>query len=108
MQPPFALFPVDPRERISEPGDEVVAPRLVAVPPAALDALGAGEQSQLPLVHGMGRIQQPCRPRPGLDELARVPVAGVDAPPGVLGTVVGYAGDAVHRLAPEARLQPLD
>src|SRR3954469_12070925 len=107
MQPPLAFLPVHPRQRFAEPGDEVVAPRLVAVPPAAFDALGAGEQGELVLIEDFWRLEQPCRPRSRLHEMARIPVAGLDAPPGVLGTVVGAAGAGVPRVLPQARLQPL-
>src|ERR1051325_5239063 len=108
MQPPLAVFPVDPGERFAEPGDEVVAPRLVAVPPAALDPLRAGRKLHLRLLYRERLMQEPCRPGPRRGELARIPVAGLDAPPGVLGTVVGHAADAVHRFAARAPLQPLD
>src|SRR5262245_47803310 len=108
MQPPFAGFAIDPGEaRLAQPCDEIVAPRLVAVPPAALDALRPGEQREGALGEPP-RLEEPGRPRPGLAELARLPVARRHAPPGAFRPVVGIEAEAVHRLAPEARLQPLD
>ena len=48
------------------------------------------------------------RPRPRLHEFVRIPFARLDAPPGVLRAMVGMGGEAVDRLAAEARLQPLE
>src|SRR5258706_8616145 len=53
------------------------------------------------------RIDEPNRRWTRLAELARVPLAGLDAPPRVLGAVVGLRGEAVDRLGAEPRLQPL-
>ena len=53
-------------------------------------------------------FEQPQRPGPGRRAFARVPFAGLDAPPGVLGTVIGVRGEAAHRFVAEARAQPLD
>src|SRR6266571_3174827 len=100
MQVPFARFAIDPGKRFLQPGDEVIAPRLVAVPPAALDALGPGEQRELRLGDAARRLEQPQRPRAGLPELARVPFARLDAPPGVLGPVVGLHREAADRALP--------
>src|SRR5947199_2113294 len=98
MQEPVVLFAVDPGERALAARDEVVALRLVAVPPAALDALRAGKQMEVLVVDLPGRIHEPNRARAGLAELARVPLTGLDAPPRVLGTVVGLRREAVDRL----------
>src|SRR3954470_16470525 len=98
MQVPFASFTKDPAERAAlELGDEIVALRLVAVPPAALDALRAGEQRELHRAQPARRLEQPQRPRARLAELARIPFARLDAPPGVLGAVVGLGGEAADR-----------
>src|SRR5258706_5229860 len=108
MQIPFACCAIDPAQSgFPEPGDEVVALCLVAVPPAALDALGPDQQREAALAQP-ARLEQPRRPRPGVAELARLPVPRRDAPPGVFGPVVRVEREAVDRLAPEARLQPLD
>src|SRR5690349_18839316 len=107
MQVPAVFFAKDPDERFLAPGDEVVALRLVAVPPAAFDALRAGKQMKILIRNSPRGIEQPERPRPRLAELPRVPFAWLDAAPGALGPVVGLRGKAVDRLAPKARLQPL-
>src|SRR5690242_20249540 len=108
MQVPLALFAIDPGERGFEPGDEIVAPGLVAVPPAAFDALGPGGELERIRREAARRLEQPGRPRTGLAEFARVPVAGLDASPGVLGTMIGHRRHAVDRVAPQAALQPLE
>src|SRR3989442_6044539 len=107
MQVPLPFLAVYPGERAAELGDEVVAPRVVAVPPAAGDALGTGEQRELGFFHRKSFFQEPRRTRPRLHELVRIPFAGLDAPPGVLGTMVRVRRDAIHRLAPQPRLQSL-
>src|SRR5258707_12976069 len=108
MQVPLPFFPVDPGERAPELGDEVIAPRVVAVPPAAGDALGAGDERELGFFHRPNFVQEPCRPRAGLHELVRIPFAGLDAAPGVLRAVIGIGGDAMDRVAPQTRLQALE
>src|SRR5262245_40951321 len=109
MQVPFPGFTIDPAERAAlELGDEVVALRLVAVPPAAFDALRAGEHADLPGAEPARGLEQPQRPCAGRADLARVPFARLDAPPGVLGPMVGLGGEAVHRLRPEPLPQALD
>src|SRR3981189_1461302 len=108
MQEPCAGFAVNPAQgRIGKAGDEVVAPRLVAVPPAALDALGAGEQLQIVFAHRARRLEQPKRTRAWMPELARIPFAGLDAPPAVFRTMIRMSRQAVDRVGAEARLQPL-
>src|SRR5690349_10925362 len=108
MQVPVAVFAIDPRQRSGrEPRHEVVALRLVAVPPAALDALRSGEQLETFRLQTPRRGEQPGRARPGRAELVRIPVAGLDATPRVLGAVVRHRGDAVDGFASEARLQAL-
>src|SRR3970040_1756991 len=107
MQVPLPGFTVDPGEGLlSQLRDEVITPGIVAVPPAALDALGPGEQRE-PGFGQPARLEEPCRPRAGLPELVRIPVSRRDAAPGVFRAVVGAGGEAVDRLAAEARLQPL-
>src|SRR5258706_1917776 len=108
MQVPLPLFSIYPGERAAELGDEVVAPRVVAVPPAAGDALGAGDERELGFFHRPNFVQEPCRPRAGLHELVRIPFAGLDAAPGVLRAVIGIGGDAMDRVAPQTRLQALE
>src|SRR6185295_6542964 len=109
MQGPFAAFAEDPRQGIiRQPGDEVVAFRLVAVPPAALDALGAAEQGEFALGEAARFLEQPQRSRARLAEFARIPFAGLDPPPGMLGPVVGLRRQAADRFRAEAHAQALD
>src|SRR5436309_14835051 len=108
MHVPVAFLSVHPCERAAQFGDEVVAPRVVAVPPAAGDALGTGDQAELSLFHRKNFFQKPGGPRPGLHELMRIPFAGLDAAPRMLRAVIGISADAVDRVAAEARLQPLE
>src|SRR5690242_18514654 len=109
MHEPSFLVAVDPEERAFRgAGHEVVALRVVAVPPARLDAFRAGEQLEVLLRGPPRRIEQPERPRARLDELARIPFAGLDAPPGVFGPMVGLRREAVDRRIAEPALQPLD
>src|SRR5437660_1068497 len=46
MHVPVTVFSVYPGERSAEFGDEVVPPSFVAVPPAAGDALGTGDERE--------------------------------------------------------------
>src|SRR5688500_11721873 len=109
MQEPALLLAVDPGERrVGQLRDEVVAARLVAVPPPRPDALGAGEQDELAFCHFFSSFKQPKRARSGLMEVVRIPLARLDAPPGMLRAVVGMRGEAAYRLVPEARAQPLE
>jgi len=89
MQVPGALFAVDPRHRAADLRDEVIAPRIVAIPPTAGDALGTGEQDERRLIHADYFVEEPGGPRPGLHEFVRVPLAGLHPPPGIFGPVVG-------------------
>src|ERR1700682_3282421 len=108
MQVPFAGFAIDPGERIvAKLRYEVIALRLVAVPPAAFDAPGSREERDLRLLQPP-RLGEPGRPGPGLPEFPRVPVPGLDAPPGVLGTMVRRGGEAINPAAPQPHRQPLD
>src|SRR5688500_10778818 len=116
MQVPFTAFAVDPSERDgmetrrvsrSKLGNEVVALRVVAVPPAAFDALRPGKQAEAPLLQ-LSRFQQPQRARPRRLELARIPFARLDALPGMLGTMVGIGGEPADAFVPEALAQPLE
>src|SRR5258708_32289760 len=108
MQVPLPLFSIYPGERAAELGDEVVAPRVVRVPPAAGDALGAGDERELGFFHRPNFVQEPCRPRAGLHELVRIPFARLDAAPGVLRAVIGIGGDAMDRGPPQTRPQALE
>ena len=54
------------------------------------------------------RLEQPRRARPRRLEFARIPLAGLDAPPGMLRAVIGLRGEAAHRLVAQARAQPLE
>jgi hypothetical protein len=45
---------------------------------------------------------------PGVLPFARIPLAGLDTPPGVLGAMVGQHGEAAHGLVAQARAQPLE
>src|SRR5258706_8271746 len=109
MQGPCTVFAVDPAGGVvRQPGDEVVALRLVAVPPAALDALQPGEQREFRLGQAARLLQEPQRPRTRLPELARIPFAGLDPAPGMLGPVIGLRGEAADRLAAEADAQALE
>src|SRR5207237_1954031 len=105
MQVPLPFFSVYPAQGAAELGDEVIAPRVVAVPPAAGDALRAGDERQLGFFHRPSFLQEPCRPRAGLHELVQVPLARRDAAPGVLRAGVGVGGDGVPRLAPETGMK---
>src|ERR1700694_49608 len=108
MQEPFAGFAVNPAQgRIGKTGDEIVAPRLVAVPPAAFDTLGAGKQQEIVFAHRARRLEQPERAWAGMPELPRLPFAGLDAPPAVLWTMIGISRYSIDRVVSEARLQPL-
>src|SRR5258706_2715506 len=108
MQVPLPLFSIYPGERAAELGDEVVAPRVVAIPPAAGEALGAGDERELGFFHRPSFVQEPCRPRAELHELVRIPFARLDAAPGVLRAVIGIVGGAIDRVAPQTRLQALE
>src|SRR5438094_7978142 len=105
---PGALFSIDPGERAAQLGDEVVAARLVAVPPAAGDALGARDEHELGFANAPWRGEQPRRPRPGLHEIVRVPIARLDPPPGIFRPTVRKRRHAIDGIAAKARLQPLD
>src|SRR6185503_14254775 len=107
MQVPFAGFAVDPAVGFAQPGEKIVAARLVAVPPARFDALWPRQQSEFGFLYFSG-FHKPKRTRARLYKLARVPVAGLDAPPGELGPVVRLRGEPVHRRVAEARAQSLD
>src|ERR671918_362263 len=105
MQVPLPFFAVDPAERATrQPGDEIVAPGVVAIPPAGLDAFRAGERHELALLQPLG-LEKPYGPWPRRTELARIPLARLDAPPGVLGTMVGLRGEPMHRVVAQARTQ---
>src|SRR4051812_36477314 len=108
MQEPAVAFAVDPDEgRIARAGDEVVALRLVAVPPAAFDALRPREQLEVHAPEAARRLQQPGGALPRLGEVPRVPVAGLDPPPRIFRAMVRIRRQAVNRPAAEPRLQPL-
>src|SRR5437764_6329582 len=104
MHVPLPFLSIDPGERAPELGDKIVAPRVIAIPPAAGDAFRAGDQRKLGLRDPARPLEEPCRPRPRLYEVVRVPLAGLDAAPGVLRTVIGIGGDAMQRIASQTRL----
>src|SRR5437879_11718399 len=108
MDVPLPFLPVYPGECAAKLRHEVIAPRLIAIPPAAGDALGSGDQRELSFFHRKSFFQEPRGPRPRLHELVRVPFAGLDAAPRMLRAMVGISADAVDRVAAEARLQPLE
>src|SRR5260221_14668722 len=109
MQAPMTVLAVNPAAGIvRQPGDKVIALRLVAVPPAALDALRPGKEREVRFEQAARLLQQPQRPRPRLPELARIPFAGLDPAPGMLGPMLGLRGEAADRLAAEADAQALD
>src|SRR6188508_3256099 len=108
MQVPFTRLAVDPRERgIRQARHEVVALRVVAVPPARLDALRAGERRKFAFAQFFFFFQQPQRARSWRAKFARVPFARLDAAPGMLGAVIGLGGEAADRVVAKARAQPL-
>src|SRR5262245_59327402 len=109
MQGPFAALAADPGDGfVAETRDEVVALRLVAVPPAAFDAFRAAEQREFRLGEPAALFEQPERPRARLPVFAGVPFAGLDAPPGVFRAVVGLRGETADRFGAEAHPQALD
>src|SRR5688572_16983190 len=101
MQEPFAGVSINPDQRIiRQSRNEVVTARFVAIPPPRFDALRSGEQGKLALLQSLG-LHQPHGPRTGLAELARIPLPRLDAPPGVLGTMIGMRRKAVDRVVPQ-------
>src|SRR5919204_804062 len=108
MHVPGAFFAINPGDGAAELGDEVVTARLVAIPPAAGYALGTGDERELGLGYATRRGEEPRRPRSGLHEIVRVPVARFDAAPCMLRAVIREHGDAINGIAAEARLQPLE
>src|SRR5436190_20601094 len=106
MQAPLAAFAADPAGGVvRQPSDEVVALRLVAVPPSAFDTLRAGEQREFRLGQATRPRQEPERSSARLPELARIPFAGLDPAPGMLGPVVGLRGEAADCFAAETDAQ---
>src|SRR3979409_871528 len=110
-----APLPVDPHERfVLRAGDKVVSGRAAAAPPRGLDALGAGEQFERPVMmrHGPDlrerawRFQQPKWALAEI-ELQLLP-ACIGDHTGALGAMLGSAGDAAYRSGAETRSQPLD
>src|SRR6185503_19888658 len=109
MQGPFAAFAVDPGGGVArQPGDEVSALRFVAVPPAALDAFLPGEQREFRLGQAARLFQQPQRSRARQQELALIPFARLNAPPGMLGPVIGLRGEPADCRATQADSQALE
>src|SRR3954466_8778379 len=97
MHEPSVVLPVEPYERsVAGARHEVVALCVVAVPPAALDALRAGEQLEIHLREAPRRFEQPQWPRPRLREFARVPFTRLDASPGEFRAVIGLGGEAMR------------
>src|SRR5882672_3660079 len=109
MHEPAVALPINPQERpFVRAGDEVVALRLVAVPPAAFDALGPGKQLELQPRKAPRRLEQPERTRAGRPEFARIPFARLHPPPGEFRPVVGLGGETVDRSGAEAAPQALE
>src|ERR1051325_9534380 len=108
MHVPGAFFAINPGDGAAELSDEIVATRLVGVPPAAGNALGTRDQYQLGLRDAARRGDEPRRPRAGLHEIMRIPVARLDAPPRGFGSMVGKRRHAIHGVAAKPRLQPFD
>src|SRR6267143_1399522 len=108
MHVPGAFLAINPSHGTAKFGDEIIAPRFVAVPPAAGDALGPRDERKLGFGHAPWRGEQPCRPWSGLDEIMRVPVARLDPLPGVFRPMVRKRRHAIDCIAAKARLQPLD
>src|SRR5258706_16315855 len=112
MQEPVALsFPVDPRERrLPGAGDEVVAPRLGAVPPARFDAFGPREQRERPFREAARLIEQPQRARVAVDPpfflLSFFFYFQSNFLEGALRAMVLVRVQAMHRRRAEPRLQP--
>src|SRR5688572_20263790 len=108
MHVPFAVFAIHPADRcIAQARDEVIAPRVVAIPPARLDALRSCKRAEFPFTDFL-RFEKPNWPRSRRGGLTRVPLAGLDAAPGMFRTVIGLRRESVYRLGAEARAQPLD
>src|SRR5438045_184647 len=100
-----AFFSIHPGKRWPELGDEIIAPRLVAIPPAAGDALGTGDELEPAFLHRDRPFEQPGRARTRLHELVRIPFARLDAAPGIFRPMVGMERDAMYCIAPQAGLQ---
>src|SRR4051812_23385030 len=109
MEKPFARFAVHPCQGAAcGLGNEVIAFRVVSVPPARLDPLGTGKELELRLGHPSCRIEQPCRPRSGWGCLARLPFARLYLLPGMLRAMVGRSRKAMDGIAAQACPQALD
>src|SRR5579859_3036235 len=102
MHVPLIVFAVYPGERWPQLGDKIVAARFIAVPPAAGDALGTGDEREPAFLHRDDPLQEPSRTRARLHKVVRIPFAGLDAAPGIFRPVVGIDADAVHRVASQA------
>src|SRR5438045_5398323 len=86
--------------------DEIIAADLAAIPPAAFDALRAGQQAQL-RGRGIGAEwtrpgQQPQRPPRWIGrKRRRARRCGAAIAPGMLGTMIGMETELAHRVIAE-------
>src|SRR5689334_17695469 len=109
MQGPVTPLAADPREGVvRQPRNEIVTPRFIAVPPAALDALRAAEQREFRFRHAAPFLEQPQRARTRLPVFARIPFTRLDAPPRMLRPVIRLRGEAADPSRAKPRAQPLE
>src|SRR6185369_5288604 len=93
--------------------DEIIAADLAAIPPAAFDALRAGEQAQLrgceiDAERARPR-QQPQRPSRWIGRKRhRARRCGAAIAPGMLGTMIGVETELAHRVIAKPCPQALD
>src|SRR5690606_25962486 len=87
--------------------DVVVAARVVAVPPAAFQALGSGDDARMRVAQGDRPLQQPRRARRAArrGSYAQAVVTGAGAAPGALGAGIVRGREAPDRLVAQARAQ---
>src|ERR1700681_3736852 len=103
-EPLSAAIAVEPQlASLRIAADEIIAADLIAIPPAAFDALRAGQQAQL-RGRGIGAEQtrpgqQPQRPPRWIGrKRRRARRCGVAIAPGMLGTMIGIETDFAHRV----------
>src|SRR5712664_1286520 len=113
---PFAApLAIDPYERFALcSGDEVIAGDIVAVPPAGLDALRAGEQLERPFVvrhrtdlrNPFRAVKQPKRAFAEVQmQLLGIQLAGEDC---VFGAMLRPQDKSIYGIGAEPCAQPLD
>src|SRR6059036_2282390 len=110
-----APLAIDPHERFALcSGDEVIAGDIVAVPPAGLDALRAGEQLERPFVvrhctdlrNSFRAVEQPKRAFAEVQmQLLGIQLAGEDC---VFGAMLRPQDKSIYGIAAEPCAQPLD